>query len=398
MPKEVYFIEIYDKTVTGFTTYKRELLSGLYSSNDVQVFDIILESPSHEFSIRYSDGITRFCVPRIKENKEVIIGTLLQLYIENSSDIIFLYNSSPTYSMVKMLRTYFLKSKIVYVIHDFMWATFLCGDINRFKRIINHEENDIKGGLITYLYRDGLNAYSICDKIVCLSQDTYRLLEDFYHVDSSKLIVISNGLKDDYNKNVAYNIRSLYGISDNDKVLLYVGRVSYQKGIVHVLNVFKHVLSVLPTCRLVIIGDIGCDFIAKINPDVRMRVLLLGILPKEYLYEWYRVADAGIQPSYYEQCSYTGIEMKMFGLPIVSSDAFGIKCMFDSSNAVIASIEDEYLESTIYQQNLVNGIIQILTCSMNEKLYLKRQSRKHYENTYTSVQMISKYLSLIRSL
>lgn len=395
--KNLYIIDIYEGTVTGLTTYKQELSACLYSCSDVRLFQIILNYPSDEFSIKTHNGIISFQIPSINEHCDDVTGFLLQLYIEDSPDSVFIQNFSPTYPLVRILRESFPKSKIIIVIHDFMWATYLMGDINRFKRIIRGKEADFQNSLITSLYKDGTKTYPLCDKIVCLSEDTYNLLKDFYQVDSSKLDVIPNGLRDVSYVDTSCNIRSLYGISENEKILLYVGRVSRQKGTYDMLASFRDVLSVIPQCRLVIAGNIDSYFIAGISPEVRLKVLLLGILSKERLYKWYKTADVGVQPSYYEQCSYTGIEMKMFGLPIVASDGFGLSKMFNSGNAVIASIGD-YQQPFIYQRNLTAALIKILSSGLHKSSFFRKQSLLHFKETYTSTKMTDAYKALLQSL
>ena len=53
----------------------------------------------------------------------------------------------------------------------------------------------------------------------------------------------------------------------------------------------------------------------------------IGYLQKNELEKWYQLVDIGVLPSYSEQCSYTGIEMMMYSLPIVASDGFGVRIM-----------------------------------------------------------------------
>ena len=82
--------------------------------------------------------------------------------------------------------------------------------------------------------------------------------------------------------------------------------------------------------------------IGRISADYRKNITILGVVSKDCLYGWYRAADAGIVPSYYEQCSYSGIEMKMFGLPIVASSGFGVRRMFTPENSIVADIGDRW--------------------------------------------------------
>lgn len=108
------------------------------------------------------------------------------------------------------------------------------------------------------------------------------------------------------------------------------------------------------------------------------------------------MADIGIVPSYYEQCSYTGIEMQMFGLPIVASNSFGVRCMFKDTNAIVYSIHRSDTKSTIAE--LSDKIIKILTLPKANIEKLKNISRSQYESTYTHDKMKAKYKQMFSSL
>lgn len=72
---------------------------------------------------------------------------------------------------------------------------------------------------------------------------------------------------------------------------------------------------------------------------ISTKVTYTGHLERKELKKWYQMADIGVIPSYTEQCSYVGIEMMMHGLPIVTSDGFGLRDMFkDQGNAIVVPI------------------------------------------------------------
>lgn len=304
-------------------------------------------------------------------------------------------NFAPAYPLLRILKETFPLCKIVYVIHDFMWATYLMGDVEYFKKIIAGEMSCKNDSLIFKLYKDGLNSFAISDKIICLSEDTFKLLVGTYFIAPSKIRLIPNGLKDSY---VKYNpnIRQQYNILKDDKVILFVGRVCQQKGALDLLAAFKSIVSIIPNCWLMIAGSIDNASISVIEDCVRTHILILGVLSKERLYDLYQMADIGIVPSYYEQCSYTGIEMQMFGLPIVASNSFGVRCMFKDTNAIVYSIHRSDTKSTIAE--LSDKIIKILTLPKANIEKLKNISRSQYESTYTHDKMKAKYKQMFSSL
>lgn len=399
MDKYLYIIDIHENTVNGFSTYKKELCSCLSIYPEIHLSRILLGSPTEEFYIENKDNEHIFHIPYVGNSKEknIILGTLLQLYISNTPNTIFFLNFSPSYEMANIVRSNFPLCKIVYTIHDFMWAAYLMGDTQKFIRIIKQEEEYEKSSLIQAIYKDTIKTIPLVNKVVCLSYDSQMLLEECYNVKETKTTVIFNGLKDESTSIRSSDLKKEIGIRPDEKIVLYTGRVSRQKGILDLMECFDSVLSDFPQCRLVIAGEIKTSTIANIKNSIRSRTLLLGTLKKVQLYEWYKIADIGILPSYYEQCSYTGIEMKMFGLPIIASDGFGINNMFDNNNSIIASIGDRS-DCKIYQANLKDSIIKALKLNEIERNMYQDKSRKHYLATYTSAIMAEEYKTLIESL
>ena len=152
--------------------------------------------------------------------------------------------------------------------------------------------------------------------------------------------------------------------------------------------------------RLVIIGDANeQSFRELINAasPLATSVSFTGLLDRESIYKWISIADLGIIPSYYEQFGFVGVEMMMYGLPIVASDGLGVRNMFqDGVNAKIAKIGNRQHPEE-YQNNLANTILALLNSPDTCKV-LGSNARKRYEEKYHTRFMKQKYNELIESL
>lgn len=387
--KKVYFLDIYEEHRSGFTTYKEELFACLNGYKHIRLHLLVENYPTDEFQIKEVNGMECFYIPRLTPiyYRKSILGTLLKQYIKNSSNSIFLINFSPTYQTALMLKEYFPSSKVIYVIHDFIWASFLLGDIDRFKRIVTGVETHEKKDIIYKTYEDNIKSFRLVDNIVCLSEDTFDLLSSFYHIEPSKLTIIHNGMRDrcECDKILKKNSSSI--------TLLAVGRVTRQKGMIDLIQSFEKVSNSFPNCHLVIAGKIEKGTLNALRKHLNDKIHILGDISHQELYEWYQKADIGIVPSYYEQCSYVGIEMKMFGLPIVASNSFGVKNMFNETNARMVAVEGKSSEEILC--NISNSIIKILEMPVNQRKELARNSRKSYETMYHINQMKNNYVNLI---
>lgn len=277
-----------------------------------------------------------------------IFVKVLRLHIKDCSDNVFLINYTPCKALVQELKKVYPQSKIVLLIHDLSWTSKLLGDVDAFKLIVKNKElnpTDDNSCIIRRFDND-IETLQMVGYVVCLSMDTYNLMRTIYNVDESRLFLISNGLHTCYNidKRTKRQLRKKYHIQNSEYLILFVGRPTRQKGIYSLLQAMDSVLKKHPYARLVIAGQEIYDenrTLLQMFPEMATHVTFLGLLDAVRLYEWYEMADIGVIPSFYEQCTYTGIEMMMHGLPIVTSDGFGLRSMFvENQTALFAHIQD----------------------------------------------------------
>ena len=389
---------MYDKHITGFTTYKCELLRCLKKTDNVTPYIISLRCPTVDFEVKIEEDIVSYSCPGKHNDVMEISCALLALYIENRKDNIFMFNFSPTAQWVKVFRKYFSNGKMVYIIHDFMWSLFLLGDVNELCRIIKRNPNDKQSIFINKIFKDGKETFFLSDKVVCLSDDTYNLLQKVYGISVTKLVKINNGLHDYSCRSILYKdqYKKILKKKGRHKILLYVGRISLQKGAYDLINSFPIVLKQYPNAILVMAGDFESDLLQNINDDIRENLILLGGISHERLCQWYQIADWGVIPSYYEQCSYTGIEMKMFGLPIISSNGIGVRNMFNSQNSIIAHIGK--INTCEYQHNLSEAIIKALSLSKSQVERFRFLSKEDYKIRYGISNMFKEYSNIFSEL
>ena len=391
---EVYLIEVYEEQVSGFTTFKNELCQCLFESGH-EINKIVFGASIDELLFRYEDNVKVLLIPAVLSYHFELIGYYLRLYISDRPSTVFMLNFSPSYDTVKLLKEFFQKSKIVYVIHDFIWLTELNGNIESFKLAVTEgcEKQDVLRSI-----EDGMKTFHIVDKVVCLSSDTYKLLEEVYSVEKDKLAYIPNGLKDSYyilSEVDKMKIRAKLHIAEDEVVFLYAGRVSKQKGVLEMLGAFEKLHERFSNFRLVIAGGIPTGFHQYIPYPIRDKVLLLGTVGRELLCELYSISNVGVIASHYEQCSYVGIEMQMFSLPIIASDAFGVKCMFDEANAVSYHFDSDKNRTTV---NILEAINVMLSKSTTELSELRNRARIAYEHKYNVIRMQENYNQLLSSI
>jgi glycosyltransferase involved in cell wall biosynthesis len=242
--------------------------------------------------------------------------------------------------------------------------------------------------------------YKVADAVVSLSNDTQKLLREIYHISEEKNYLIPNGLINHKESiDLPNKIRNTWYLTSQDKVLLFVGRTTKIKGLHVLLKSFRDVLKKYPKARLVIIGNVFnmTSFVKDYGPAVS-QIIYTGLINKEELSSWYQIANLGIISSYSEQCSYTGIEMLAYGLPIVASDGWGVRNMFtEGENAHIAHLGNRKNNQS-FQQSLTQAIIDVLDMDETQILRMRQNARWNFEKNYTFNQMKEKYRQLIEQI
>ncbi|MBE6286722.1 MAG: glycosyltransferase [Mediterranea massiliensis] len=387
--KDLYFLDVYEEKTNGVRTFRNEFQKALKEHSHIRLNHVVINSPQHDLEISMKENVRCISVPTINsiEHRFFVLGALLYQYIKDSPNTIFIQNSSPAFPIMKAFKKRFPQSKFIYIIHDFIWASYSMGNIDFFKQKINKEPLDSSSLIIQKAYEDNVNTFMLADRIVVLSKDSYELLIDYFGVSTQKIILIPNGLED-VNKDFDLSINR-----NKDICFLAVGRVTIQKGIIDLLYSFKNILLEYSNLKLIIVGEVEQE--VKIMFKNEKRISFKGNIPKHLLYEYYKTCDIGIIPSYYEQCSYVGIEMKMFGLPVIASDAFGVRNMFNSHNSVTVPIGKK---NEKYRKNLVNAMREFINMTIEQRKFYKQSSRDSYLSNYQLSNMRNEYIRLINNI
>ena len=143
-----------------------------------------------------------------------------------------------------------------------------------------------------------------------------------------KINVIPNGVNLHLfsNVNIDYDFRRQYAM-DNEKIILYVGRLVYEKGIQNLIAAMPKILERYHDSKLIICGRGG------MIDELREQVKYLGIENKVYfagycdskkMQKMYKCADVAVFPSTYEPFGIVAIESMLSGTPTIVSDVGGL--------------------------------------------------------------------------
>ena len=153
-------------------------------------------------------------------------------------------------------------------------------------------------------------------------------LQRLFGLPFEKIDVIPNGISQTIYDNVVkdYDFRRKFA-SDNEKIILFTGRLVYEKGIQNLIAAMPKVLNGYHDSKLVICGKGG--MINELKEQVKFlgienKVYFTGQLNRKDICKMYKCADVAVFPSTYEPFGVVAIEAMSAEIPVVVSDIGGL--------------------------------------------------------------------------
>ena len=143
-----------------------------------------------------------------------------------------------------------------------------------------------------------------------------------------KINVIPNGVNLTMYSGIEkdYDFRRNYA-ADNEKIILYAGRLVFEKGVQHLIGAMPKILQNYNDAKLVIAGKGGMTEELKSQVEylgLGSKVYFTGYMDHKSLCKLYKCADVAVFPSTYEPFGIVALEGMLAGNPIVVSDIGGL--------------------------------------------------------------------------
>lgn len=167
-----------------------------------------------------------------------------------------------------------------------------------------------------------------CDRIVTVSNELNEDIKCQYKIPGYKIITIPNGIDENKFKPIdSSELKKKIGI-ETDKLILFVGGISKQKGLHILINSFLEIYEGRKDIALLIIGS--GPYLNKIKKKINKfrldnEIVFIDKLQNDELPQYYNMADVLVVPSLgMEGLPLVVIEAMSCGIPIIASRLGGI--------------------------------------------------------------------------
>jgi len=214
------------------------------------------------------------------------------------------------------------------VIHAHDWLTYPAGlAVSRIsgKPLVVHvhsTEFDRSGEhvnqVVYNIERRGMHGAA---KVIAVSHLTREIVENRYGIDHDKVKVVWNGIDVEPAKGAASHIRK------DDKIVLYFGRITHQKGPEYFIAAAKRVLEIDPNVKFVVAGsgDLAERMIRMAAElGIGHKVLFTGFLRGSDIERIFSIADLYVMPSVSEPFGIAPLEAMSHDVPVLISRRSGV--------------------------------------------------------------------------
>jgi glycogen synthase len=189
----------------------------------------------------------------------------------------------------------------------------------------------------------------MADAVIAVSEETRSDLQRLFDIDPHKLHVIHNGIdSDEYQKTENPDVLRKHGIDPSLPFILFVGRITRQKGIIHLVRSIEHLD---PGFQIVLCAgapdtpEIAAEMRAAVAEAQRIRPGIIWIqamldLPEKVVL--YSHADVFCCPSIYEPFGIINLEAMACETAVVASAVGGIKeVVVDGTTGLLVPVDQQ---------------------------------------------------------
>lgn len=255
-------------------------------------------------------------------------------------------------------------------------------------------------------------AYENADGVIAVSEAMGRDVHQLYGVPHENIQVIHNGIDlDQYQPTPNPAILTAYHIDPHRPFVLFVGRITRQKGIIHLVNAIKYLR---PGIQVVLCAgapdteDIGREMterVAQARAETSNDIIWIEqMVPRHDLISLYTHAAVFVCPSVYEPFGITNLEAMACETPVVASAVGGIpEVVVDGETGCLVGFEAigahdcEPRDPERFSKDLAAAVNRLVG-DVRQQRAMGRKARMHVEQAFSWTRIAERTMAFYRTL
>jgi glycogen synthase len=254
-------------------------------------------------------------------------------------------------------------------------------------------------------------AIEMADCLIAVSEETKEDVLKHFDVDENKIEVVYNGIDlKEYVVVKETDVLERYGIDKSKPYVLFVGRITRQKGIIHLVNAIKYIDA--DTQIVLCAGAPDTNEIAKEMEDAvaeasksRSNIFWIDkMLEKKDVIQLYSHAAVFCCPSIYEPFGIINIEAMACETAVVASAVGGIKeVVVEGETGLLINLEQqksapfEPVDPSQFSNDLADGVNKLIENKLLRDKMAKN-GRKRVEDFFDWKAIAKQTVNIYKSL
>jgi len=220
-----------------------------------------------------------------------------------------------------------------------------------FKNIVLRLGNDLLNSTTKHneLIFDNLSIILTCSNYVREKVSTIR--------HDKKIQTLYNGINVKVFSSIIeqHKTRTDIGLSEEDFVMVYTGRINKEKGVSELIDAMLQ-LKYKPNIKLMIIGSPFFanvanedNFVRELKQkakDIKDKIVFTGFIPHSQLPQYLKLSDIAVIPSLWDDpCPNTVLEAQAMGLPLITTCRGGIPEEVTEKNAILLETDEHFVDN-----------------------------------------------------
>ncbi|WP_047545920.1 glycogen synthase [Psychroserpens sp. Hel_I_66] len=254
-------------------------------------------------------------------------------------------------------------------------------------------------------------AIEMADAIIAVSKETKEDVLKHFDVDESKVKVIYNGINlKEYRATQETSTLRKFNIDPSKPYVLFVGRITRQKGIIHLVNAIKYIDE---DTQIVLcagapdtpeIGKEMADSVEEVKKTRKNVIWIADMLPKPEVIQLYSHADVFCCPSIYEPFGIINLEAMACETAVVASAVGGIKeVVIHNETGILVPVQQqdsapfEPIDPDQFSKDLAEGINSVISNDEKRKA-MEKAGRQRVEDVFDWSAIAKEVHQLYKSL